>query len=133
MKYHSVIVTSRGSPEVLKIVENDLRAPRTGEARIKVLTVPVTLPDVQARYGQSPFKLKIPFTPGYAVIGIIDAIGADVTHMNVGDRVAAFMSYGGYAEYVYWNAAHLIPVPSTLDPAEAVTLMLNYLVAYQTL
>jgi NADPH:quinone reductase-like Zn-dependent oxidoreductase len=43
------------------------------------------------------------------------------------------MSCGGYAEYVYWNAARLIPVPSTLDPAEAVTLLLNYIVAYQTL
>jgi NADPH:quinone reductase-like Zn-dependent oxidoreductase len=133
MTYHSVVVTRRGPPEVLKIVENGLRAPRTGEARIKVLAVPICLPDVQARYGQSPFKLKPPFTPGYTVIGLVDAIGADVTHVNVGDRVAAFMSYGGYAETVYWNAAQLIPVPSTLDPTEAATLMLNYIVAYQTL
>jgi len=133
MKYKSVIVTRRGPPEVLKIIENDLRAPRAGEARIKVLAVPVCLPDVQARYGQSPFKLKLPFTPGYAIIGIVDEIGVDVTHVAVGDRVAALTAYGGYAEYIYWNAALLIPVPATLDPAEAVTLILNYIVAYQTL
>jgi NADPH:quinone reductase-like Zn-dependent oxidoreductase len=133
MTYHSVVVTRRGPPDVLKIVENDMRAPSTGEARLKVLAVPVTLPDVQARYGQSPFKLKPPFSPGYAVLGLVDAVGAGVTHVNVGDRVAAFMSYGGYAEYVYWNAAQLIPVPSTVNPAEAVTLLLNYIVAYQTL
>ena len=133
MKYKSVIVTRRGPPEVLKIIENDLRAPRAGEARIKVLTVPVCLPDVQARYGQSPFKLKLPFTPGYAIIGIVDEIGSDVTTVAIGDRVAALTAYGGYAEYIYWNAAQLIPVPATLDPAEAVTLILNYIVAYQTL
>jgi len=133
MKYKSVIVTRRGPPEVLKIIENDLRAPRAGEARIKALAVPVCLPDVQARYGQSPFKLKLPFTPGYAIIGIVDEIGVDVTHVAVGDRVAALTAYGGYAEYIYWNAALLIPVPATLDPAEAVTLILNYIVAYQTL
>ncbi|CAG0936539.1 2-haloacrylate reductase [Thermoflexales bacterium] len=133
MKYHSVIVTGRGSPEVFKIVENDLRTPHAGEARIKVLAVPVTLPDVQARYGQSPFKIKLPFTPGYAIIGIVDELGAGVTHVAVGDRVAAFMGYGGYTEYIYWNAAQLIPVPAALDPAEAVTLLLNYIVAYQTL
>jgi NADPH:quinone reductase-like Zn-dependent oxidoreductase len=133
MRYRSVIVTRRGPSEVLKIIENDLRAPGAGEARIKVLAVPVCLPDVQARYGQSPFKLKIPFTPGYAIIGIVDEIGADVTHVNIGDRVAALTAYGGYAEYIYWNAAQLIPIPATLDPAEAVTLILNYIVAYQTL
>jgi NADPH:quinone reductase len=133
MKYKSVVVTRRGSPEVLKIVENDLRAPSAGEARIKILAVAVTLPDVQARYGQSPFKLKPPFTPGYAVIGTVDEIGADVTSVALGDRVAALTVCGGYAEYLYWDAAQLVPVPTALDPAEAVTLILNYIVAYQTL
>src|SRR5512147_1616217 len=121
MKYKSVVVTRKGPPEVLKITENDLRAPRPGEARIKVLAAPVCLPDVQARYGQSPFAPGIPFTPGYAIIGIVAEIGADVTHVNVGDRVAALTVYGGYAEYLYWDAQQLIPVPASLDPAEAVT------------
>lgn len=133
MKYQSVIVTRRGSPEVLKIIENDLRAPRAGEARIKVLATPVCLPDVQARYGQSPFAPRVPFTPGYAIIGIVDEIGVNVTCVAVGDRVAALTAYGGYAEYIYWDAKQLIPVAVALDPAEAVTLILNYIVAYQTL
>jgi len=133
MKYKSVIVTKRGSPEVLKIIENDLRAPLAGEARVKVLAAPVCLPDVQARYGRSPFKPKIPFTPGYAFIGIVDEIGEGVTNVAVGDRVAALTTYGGYAEYIYWGAEQLIPIPLALEPAEAVTLILNYIVAYQTL
>ncbi|MFH1632818.1 MAG: medium chain dehydrogenase/reductase family protein [Chloroflexota bacterium] len=133
MKYKSVIVTKRGSPEVLKIIENDLRAPSAREARIKTLAAPVCLPDVEARYGRTPFAPKIPFVPGYAVIGVVDAIGKGVTNAVVGDRVAALTAYGGYAEYIYWKSDRLIPIPTTLDPAEAVTLILNYIVAYQTL
>jgi NADPH:quinone reductase-like Zn-dependent oxidoreductase len=133
MKYKSIIVTRRGSPEVLKIIENDLRTPSAGEARIKILATPVCRPDITARYGHTPFAPKIPFVPGYAVIGIVDAIGEGVTKAAVGDRVAALTAYGGYAEYIFLDKKHLVPVPKTLDTAEVVTLILNYIVAYQTL
>ncbi len=133
MKYKSVIVTKRGGPEVLQVIENDLRAPSAGEARIKILATPVCLPDVQARYGRTPFAPKIPFVPGYAIIGVVDAIGEGVTNAAVGDRVAALTVSGGYAEYIFLGQEELIPVPVTLDPAEAMTLILNYVVAYQVL
>jgi NADPH:quinone reductase-like Zn-dependent oxidoreductase len=133
MKYRSVIVTKRGSPEVLQVVENELREPSARQARIRVLATPVCLPDVQARYGQSPFAPKVPFLPGYAIIGIVDAVGESVTKTAVGDRVAALTTYGGYAEYIFWDAEQLIPVPTTVDPAEAAPLILNYIVAYQAL
>jgi NADPH:quinone reductase-like Zn-dependent oxidoreductase len=133
MKYKSVIVTRRGSPEVLRIIENDLRAPSAGEARIRILATCVCRPDIQARYGHTPFAPKIPFVPGYAIIGVVDAIGKGVNNVTVGDRVAALTGYGGYAEYIFLGKKHLVPVPATLDPAEAVTLILNYIVAYQTL
>ena len=133
IKYKSIIVTKRGGPDVLKVIEKDLRAPLTGEVRIKNLSVPVCLPDVEARYGRSPFKLKTPFVPGYAVIGDVDAIGEGITDTAVGDRVAALTVYGGYAEYIILGEEHLIPVPTSLDPAEAAPLILNYIVAYQTL
>ncbi|KPK88547.1 MAG: hypothetical protein AMJ88_18825 [Anaerolineae bacterium SM23_ 63] len=133
MKYKSVIVTTRGGPEVLQVIENDLRAPSAGEARIRILAVPVCLPDVEARYGRSPFTLKIPFVPGYAIIGVVDAIGEGVTNAAVGDRVGALTTLGGYAEYIFLGEEQLIPVPTTLHPAEAAPLILNYIVAYQTL
>ena len=133
MKYKSIIVTRRGSPEVLEIIENDLRAPLAGEARIKILASCVCLPDIQARYGHTPFAPRVPFVPGYAIIGVVDALGDRVTNVAVGDRVAALTVFGGYAEYIFLGKQHIIPVPTTLDPAEAVTLILNYIVAYQTL
>jgi NADPH:quinone reductase-like Zn-dependent oxidoreductase len=101
--------------------------------RIKVLAVPVCLPDVEARYGRSPFTLKIPFVPGDAIIGVVDAIGEGITNAEVGDRVAALTTLGGYAEYIFLGEKQLIPVPVTVDPAEAAPLILNYIVAYQTL
>jgi NADPH:quinone reductase-like Zn-dependent oxidoreductase len=133
MKYKRVMVTKRGGPEVLQVVESDLRVPSAGEARIKILAAPVCLPDVEARYGRTPFAVKIPFVPGYAIIGVVDAIGEGVTNAVVGDRVAALTTYGGYAEYIFLGEEQLIPVPTTLDPADAAPLILNYIVAYQTL
>jgi len=133
MKYKSVIVARRGGPEALQVIENDLRMPSAGEARIKILASPVSLPDVEARYGRSPFKPKLPFVPGYAVIGVVDAIGDDVTNAAVGDQVAALTIHGGYAEYIFLGEKQLIPVPTILDPVEAAPLILNYIVAYQTL
>ena len=133
MKYKSVIVTKRGGPEVLQVIENDLRPPSAGETRIKILATCVCLPDVQARYGQTPIAPRVPFVPGYAIIGDVDALGEGITNVVVGDRVAALTVSGGYAEYIFLGEEQLIPVPTTLDPAEAVTLILNYIVAYQTL
>jgi NADPH:quinone reductase-like Zn-dependent oxidoreductase len=133
MRYRSVVVTARGGPEVLQVIDNELRAPAAGEARVRILATSVCLPDIQARYGQTPIAPKIPFVPGYAIVGVVDAVGQDVANVDVGDRVAALTVMGGYAEYIYLSADNLIPVPEVLDPAEAVTLILNYIVAYQTL
>jgi NADPH:quinone reductase-like Zn-dependent oxidoreductase len=71
--------------------------------------------------------------PGYAAIGEVDAVGAGVTKVKLGERVAALTAYGGYSEYMYLRERQLIPVPITVDPGEAVPMILNYIVAYQAL
>ena len=133
MKYKSVIVTRKGPPEVLKVIENDLRAPSAGEARVKILATTVGRTDIGYRNGDLAFGPKIPFVPGYAVLGVVDAVGEGVTNVIPGDRVAALTGHGGYAEYIYLGEEHLVHVPATLDPAETVTLVLNYASAYQML
>jgi NADPH:quinone reductase-like Zn-dependent oxidoreductase len=133
MKYKSVVVTRRGGPEVIQIVEKDLRSPSEGEARVRVLATPLCQDDVAVRVGNRPFLAKPPFVPGYTFIGVVDAIGEKVTGVTVGDRVAALTNFGSHAEVIYWNAKELVHVPESLDPAEAVTLILNYLVAHQIL
>jgi NADPH:quinone reductase-like Zn-dependent oxidoreductase len=133
MKYKSILVTQRGGLEALQIVENDLRPPVEGEARIRILATAVCQDDIAIRIGNRPFLKKPPFVPGYSFIGTIDATGEGVRDVKVGERVAALTQYGSHAEAIYWNANELVRVPESLDPAEAVTLILNYLVAYQVL
>lgn len=133
MKYRNVSVTQRGSLGGIRIVENELRPPSEGEARIRVLATPVCQDDVAVRVGNRPFLVKPPYVPGYSFIGIVDAVGENVAGVKIGDRVAALTQYGSHAEYTYWEADKLAPVPESIDPAEAATLILNYLVAYQIL
>ena len=133
MKYKNVTVTKRGGPEVLQITENDLRSPVAREVRIKVLATGVGQTDINYRYGYSPLSPKVPFVPGYEMMGIVDAIGEGVTKVVVGDRVAALTGHGGYTEMIYLRQEHLVHVPQNLNPADVVTVVLNYVTAYQML
>jgi NADPH:quinone reductase-like Zn-dependent oxidoreductase len=133
MNYKSIVVTQRGGLEAVQIMENELRLPAAEEARIRVLATPVCQDDIAIRKGNRPFLAKIPFTPGYACIGTVEAVGENVVDVAVGDRVAALTNYDSHAEVLYWDAQELVHVPESIDPAEGVTLILNYLVAYQIL
>lgn len=136
--YRSVVATRTGPPAVLQVVEQPLRAPAKGEARIRVQAAAVSRPDITVRagtalYSGTPLGKKTPFVPGYAVIGTVDALGPGATDAAIGDRVGVLTVTGGYTEVLYWRSDRLIPVPAAVDAGEAVTLILNYLVAYQTL
>ena len=138
MKYKSVMAARLGGPEVLQVVENDLRDPAPDEVRIKVLAASVCRPDITVRSGEAlytgtPLGQKAPFVPGYSVIGNVDAVGENVKDVHVGERAGALTVVGGYSEIVYVERERLIPVPPQLDPARAVPLLLNYIVAYQTM
>jgi len=138
MTYKSILVSQHGGPEVMQIIEKELRPPAAKEARIKVLAASVSRPDVTVRrgealYSNTPLRQKLPFTPGYAIIGEVVAVGQEVKGAEVGDRVGVLTVTGGYTEVLYWRGDRLIPVPESVDPGEAVTLILNYIVAYQAL
>jgi len=113
MKYKSVVVPRRGSPEVFQIVENDLRTPLAGEVRVEILATSVCQDDVAARIGNrpGPFLPKLPFVPGYAILGLVDAVGEGVTEVSVGDQVAALTRVGGYAGYIFLGQHRLVHVP----------------------
>jgi NADPH2:quinone reductase len=73
----------------------------------------------------------VPFTPGWDLVGVVDRLGSGVSGIEPGRSVAALPIHGAYAEFVCLPQAELVPVPSGLDAAEAVSLMLNYVTAYQ--
>ncbi|MCV2393304.1 zinc-binding dehydrogenase [Actinotalea sp. M2MS4P-6] len=131
--YTSVTVTHRGGLDAVAVLDRPLRDPEPGEARIRVITAPVCQDDVAIRIGNRPFLRKPPFVPGYAFIGVVDAVGEGVTDVSVGDRVTALTQFDSHAEVIYRPQGELAPVPDELDPVRAAPLVLNYLVAQQVL
>jgi NADPH:quinone reductase-like Zn-dependent oxidoreductase len=117
----------------LEVVERELRNPRPDEVRVRVQAASVSLVDVQARQGRGPFQQKASFVPGYAVVGQVDALGDEVAGFAPGDRVAVLTEINGYAEYVYVRRNPILRISDSVDAATGVTLVLNYLVAYQVL
>ena len=135
MSYKRVIVTEFGGPEVLKVVEEAaLPEPGPGEVRVKVLVTSACFTDTMIRKGKYiNLKEKPPFSPGYDVVGVVDSLGAGVTNLKVGQMVADLTVSGAYSEYICRPESSLVPVPDGLDPAEAVSLVLSYVTAYQML
>lgn len=131
MRNTRVIATRYGGPEVLRVAEEDRPEPKAGEVRVRVLAAGVALPDVMAREGVHPETPPVPFTPGWDLVGVVDQIGAGVSGIAPGQTVAAMPIRGAYAEFVCLPHQELVPVPSGLDAGEAVSLVLNYITAYQ--
>src|SRR5215469_15790431 len=128
-----IIVTHYGGPEALQVIEEECPEPRRSEVRVKVLAAGVALPDVLARAGIHPETPPVPFTPGWDLVGLVDRLGPDVFGIVSGQIVAAMPINGAYAEFVCLPPRELVPVPAGLDAAEAVSLVLNYITAYQML
>jgi NADPH:quinone reductase-like Zn-dependent oxidoreductase len=132
-RHTRVVVARYGGPEVLRVVEEERPEPKPGEVRVRVLAAGVALPDLLMREGVHPETPRLPFTPGWDLVGVVDRLGPGVSGLEPGRMVAALPISGAYAEFVCLPERELVPVPPGLDPAEAVSLVLNYITAYQML
>lgn len=128
-----IVVPRFGGPDLMKVVEEEIPEPGPGEVRVRIVVAGIGFPDVVIREGTYPGGPKPPFTPGYDFIGTVDKLGAGVTGVDLGQTVGAITVYGSYADYLCVPAGWLVPVPAGLDPAEAVSLVFNYVTAYQML
>src|SRR5881396_370368 len=133
MRHKRVVVTHYGGPEVITAIEEEIPTPKAGEVRVKVLAAGVSLPDVLAREGVHPETPRVPYTPGWDLVGTVDQFGEGVTGFELRQTVAAMPIHGCYAQYVCVPQRKLVPVPVGLDAAEAVAVVLNYITAYQML
>ncbi|MGA8707142.1 MAG: medium chain dehydrogenase/reductase family protein [Steroidobacteraceae bacterium] len=135
MAWQHVCISRYGGPEVLQLVEEPaIPEPGPGEVRIKVLAAGTGFTDTMIRRGRYPdFKGPLPFTPGYELVGIIESAGTGVVAPRLGERVADLCMVGGYAQYAIRPSKFLVPVPDSIDPAEAVCIPLAYLTAFQML
>ncbi len=133
MRHTRIIVTHYGGPDALQVLEEECPEPKDGEVRVRVQAAGVSLPDVMAREGVHPETPPVPFTPGWDLVGVVDRLGAGVSGIELGQIVAALPIHGAYAEFVCLPQRELVPVPAGLEATEAVSLVLNYITAYQML
>ncbi|MGT2507312.1 medium chain dehydrogenase/reductase family protein [Cupriavidus basilensis] len=133
MKHTRIVVTHYGGPDALQVVEEECPEPKAGEVRVRVLAAGVGQPDLMMREGFHPETPQLPFTPGWDLVGIVDKLGTGIRGVETGQIVAALPISGAYAEFVCLAQRELVPVPAGLNAAEAVSLVLNYVTAYQML
>jgi len=131
MKSLRIIVRRLGGPEVLETLVEEAPDPGRGEVRVRVLAAGVSFAELLMREGIHPEKTTLPFTPGWDIVGVVDKIGAGASQATIGQMVAALPIHGGYAQYICLPENELTSVPTGVDPAEAVSLVLNYVTAYQ--
>src|SRR5262249_53189946 len=86
-----------------------------------------------AREGVHPETPPVPFTPGWDLVGAVDRLGDGVSGIEPGQIVAAMPISGAYTEFICLLQHELVLVPAGLDAAEAVSLVLDYITAYQML
>jgi len=116
----AIVVTEFGKPEVLKYVDLEIPTISSNQVLIKVVKASVNFADVKSRYGKKG-EGNFPFVPGLDCAGIIEAVGSEVKHLKVGQRVAAFPIGGSYAEYVVANEnlTYALPEAVSFDNAAA--------------
>jgi NADPH:quinone reductase-like Zn-dependent oxidoreductase len=131
MRNTRVVLSALGGPEVFKVIEDEVRDPGANEVRIRILASGVAFADVLMRRGLYSGVPPLPYSPGYDIVGVVDCVGADVSQWKADDFVAALIQTGGYSRSIVLPAAELVRVPAGFDPAEAVSLVLNYTTAYQ--
>jgi NADPH:quinone reductase-like Zn-dependent oxidoreductase len=133
VRHTRIIVTHYGGADALRAIEEACPEPQDGEVRVRVLAAGVSLPDIMAREGIHPETPRVPYTPGWDLVGEVDRLGKGVSGIETGQTVAAMPIHGAYAEFVCLPQRELVPVPSGLNAAETVSLILNYVTAYQML
>ena len=125
------MLTRKGGPDVLQVVELPLERPGPGQLRIQVRAAGVGATDLIMLTGGYMFAPKIPFVPGYEIAGVVDEIGPGVTGFQTGQRVAALTVYGGFGEFLVREAEHFIPIPDAVSDRDAAAVILNYVTAWQ--
>ena len=117
-----------GGPEVLSLDELPRRAPGPGEARVRLAFAGVNFIDVYHRTGlYDPGPRPAPL--GREGAGVVDAVGAEVTAVAAGDRVAFTDAAGAYAEEIVLRADRLLPVPAGVSDEAAAALPLQGMTA----
>lgn len=117
----------------LQVRTRDLPAPKAGQVVLRMDATGVSFAEQQMRRGKYYDQPPFPFVPGYDVVGTVSATGAGVDPALVGRRFAAVTKTGGWASHLLLDAADLVAVPDGVDAADAETVVVNGITAWQML
>jgi len=124
----SIQVKEPGGPEKMELVEVPTPSPGPKEALVRIAASGVNFIDIYFRIGL--YKADLPVTLGSEAAGTVESVGAGVTEVAAGDRVAYAMARGSYAEYAVVPAAQLVKIPSHVDFHTAAAAMLQGMTAH---
>ena len=124
----AIRISQYGGAEVLSFVDIDVADPGEGQVRITIEAAGVNFIDTYHRTGLYP--LNLPLTLGLEGAGIVHAVGAGVSDLTEGDRVAWKSVEGSYAEQVVAAAAEVVKIPSDVATKTAAAVMLQGLTSH---
>ena len=128
---HAIRIHKSGGPEALQWEEVEVGEPGPGQVRLRQEAAGLNFIDVYHRTGL--YKQQLPFTPGVEGAGVIEAVGANVTNVKVGDRVAYAGPLGGYAEVRLIDADRVVKLPDGISTDQAAGMMLQGMTAQMLL
>ena len=125
--------TKAGAPNTIRIAEMPMPEPKNDEVRVKVSYAGINFADLLMRLGFYQPRPPYPFTPGYEVSGVIDAVGDENTGFAIGQRVVAAMSTGGQASHVLVDKKRVLALPDEIELDVAAAMPVTYLTAHHML
>lgn len=128
-----VVLPGKVEPEGLQVRQGDVPTAGPGQVVVRMEATGVSFAEQQMRRGRYYDQPPFPFVPGYDLVGTVQAAGDGVGPGLVGTRVAALLKVGGWASHVVVDAADVVPVPDGVGAAEAETVVVNGITAWQML
>lgn len=126
-------VATLGGPDALEATPFDPLEPEPDEVRIRTESIGCNFFDTLITRGKYQRKPALPFAPGGEAAGIVDAVGSEVVHVSVGDRVLALLEYGGYASHVVAPARRVFRLPDDMPFDVAAAMGVVYQTSYVAL
>ncbi|MEV0740054.1 medium chain dehydrogenase/reductase family protein [Streptomyces sp. NPDC050549] len=128
-----VVLPGKVEPEGLEVRHGAVPVAGPGQVVIRMEATGVSFAEQQMRRGRYYDQPPFPFVPGYDLVGTVQSAGTGVDAGLVGTRVAALVKVGGWASHVLVDAADVVPVPAGVGAAEAETVVVNGITAWQML
>lgn len=123
---HGWLCESLDGVDKLRWAEMPTPEPQAGEVRVAIRAASLNFPDLLTVKGQYQFRPPLPFVPGSEFAGHVDALGADVSHLKLGQAVACIGSSGGFGTHACVKASAAMPLPPGFDLVDGAAFAFTY-------